>query len=118
MIDKIYDAPAMILDLVNKAFSFQSCALALIAIPIVIGIKNFWNMIFENVPHKELTMPALLFAVCLIAFLLTTIYDFFTGIVASKKEHLESTGSARGYIKSDKLWSSIWKVQGVIMIGS
>jgi hypothetical protein len=118
MIDKIPDAPAMIFDLVKKAFSFQNGALAIIGTPIGIGIKNFWQMIFENVPDKELAMPALLFAVCLIAFFLVTIYDFFTGLMASKKDHLESTGSARGYIKSDKLWSSIWKVQGVIMIGS
>jgi len=118
MIEKIPDAAGMIFSLVKKAFSFQSGALTLIATPIGIGVKNFWEMIFESVPHKELAMPALLFAVCLIAFLLVTAYDFFTGVSASKKEHLESSGSSRGYIKSDKLWSSIWKVQGVIMIGS
>lgn len=75
-------------------------------------------MIFENVPNKELAMPAFLLGVCLAAFFIVTIWDFFTGISASKKEHIISTGSRRGYIKSNKLWSTIWKIQGVIMIGA
>lgn len=118
MIDKISDAPLMIFSLVKKIISLEGAVITLLVTPIGIGIKNFWQMIFENVPDKEIAMPAFLFAVCLIAFLMVTVYDFFTGLMASKKEHLESSGSSRGYIKSDKLWSSIWKVQGVIMIGS
>ncbi len=106
----------MIFDLVKKAFSYQSGALALIAAPIGTGVKRLLQLIFENVPEKEFVMPALLFGVCFIAFIAVTAYDFFTGISASKKEHMISTGSPRGYIKSDKLWSSIWKLQGVIMI--
>jgi len=116
MIPKITDAPLMIFDLVKKAFSYQSGALALIAAPVGTGVKRFLHLIFESVPEKDLVMPLLLFAVCFIAFIFVTIYDFFTGISASKKEHMISTGSPRGYIKSDKLWSSIWKPQGVIMI--
>lgn len=116
MIPKITDAPGVIFDLVKKAFSYQNGALALIAAPIGTGVKKFLQLIFESVPEKELVMPILLFAVCFIAFIIVTAYDFLTGVSASKKEHLESSGSARGYIKSDKLWSSIWKLQGVIMI--
>ena len=63
-------------------------------------------------------MPLLAFGVLTILYILVSIADFYTGTRASAKEHLISTGSPRGYMKSDKLWSSVWKFAGVILIAS
>lgn len=118
MIHNMNEAKVAIFSLVKKSFTYEGGALAIVATPLAAFIKKIFTLIFENVTEKDIVMPIVLFGVCLIAFTLVTIYDFFTGLSASKKEHIDEKGHSKGYIKSDKLWSSIWKTQGVIMIAT
>ena len=118
MISKHSDLPAVIFSLVKKAFTYQSGALVVMAAPGAFGIREFMAMILEGTKLRDLVMPLTLFAVLMLAYVVVSMADFYTGISASKKEHIISTGSHRGYIKSDKLWSSIWKFLGVLLIAS
>lgn len=118
MISKHSDLPAIIFSFVNKAFTYQSGALLVIAAPGAFGLREFMAMILEGTKLRDLVMPLTLFALLMLAYVVVSGFDFYTGISASKKEHIISTGSPRGYIKSDKLWSSIWKFLGVLLIAS
>jgi len=118
MISKISEIHIVIFKTVRKSFAYNEGSLLAIAAPLGYGFDKFLNLVFEGIANKTLVMPVLLFAICLFTYGIVSMYDFFTGISASKKEHIISTGSPRGYIKSDKLWSSIWKFQAVIMVAS
>ena len=128
----IIHIPESFFSLVRKAFTFDKGSLVVIATPFTFVVKAITEpAVFQKVKVQQAfyeifdaeTIKSLLFV--LLAFgVLTTLYtlvsaiDFYTGLSASKKEHVISAGSAKGYIKSDKLWSSVWKFFGVIVIGS
>lgn len=113
-----YKIPQSIFSLVRKAFSFEQGSLILLSIFPTIGLKKILTLIIEGVTLKSLILPLLAFGVLTILYTVISLVDFKTGISASKREHIFSTGSPRGYIKSDKLWSSVWKFAGVLIIGS
>ncbi|MEZ7494505.1 hypothetical protein QO206_03345 [Leeuwenhoekiella aequorea] len=108
----------LVFSLVKKAFSYQDGALVVLALPGSLGIKKVIDELTRDISIKEMTMPLVAFGVLTILYILVSIADFYTGTRAAKKEHLFSTGSNRGYMKSDKLWSSVWKFAGVILIAS
>ncbi len=103
--------------LIKKAFSYQSGALAIIATPLSIAWNELFSLVFNNTQGRDLALPFLISGTLLTAYFIVSIFDFYTGLMASRKEHIKEFGTARGYIKSDKLWSSIWKFFAVILIG-
>lgn len=121
-----------IFSLVKKAFNYDDGALVIISLPWAVYFKKILKLqtpespalekLFEilsiGVDPKDFLLPILAFGIATSVYVTATIMDFITGLRASKKEHLISSGSHRGYIKSDKLWSSVWKFFGVILIGS
>ena len=108
----------LVFSLVKKAFTFQDGALVVLVLPGSFGAKKLMEELTSGISLKDMTMPLLAFGVCTILYIFVSMADFWTGTRAAKKEHLISTGSPRGYMKSDKLWSSIWKFAGVILIAS
>lgn len=108
--------PQAVFSLIEKSFKFEQGAFVLISVPGGVGIKNLVKMFMEGVPLRDFSMPLLASGVLTLVYILVSSYDFITGLKAAKREHLISTGSVRGYIKSDKLWSSVYKFLGVIII--
>lgn len=107
----------MTFSLIKKAFNYQSGALAIIATPLAIVWNELFTLVFKDVQERDLALPFLISGTLLIAYFFVTAVDFYTGLMASRKEHIKQHGTAKGYIKSDKLWSSIWKFFAVILIG-
>lgn len=118
MISNHNDLPAIVFSLVKKAFTHHGGALVILSAPGAFGVREFVAMILEGTKLRDLVMPLTLFALLMLAYVIVSMVDFYTGISASKKEHIISTGSPRGYIQSDKLWSSVWKFLGVLLIAS
>lgn len=108
---------SMTFSLIKKAFNYQSGALAVIATPLSIAWNELFSLVFNNAQGRDLALPFLISGTLLIAYFFVTAVDFYTGLMASRKEHIKQHGTAKGYIKSDKLWSSIWKFFAVILIG-
>jgi hypothetical protein len=118
MIDNIVEFPKNIFSLVKKSFEFQNGALVAVAIPSGYGAKGILEIIFNGVDIKEFALPIISFGVLTIMYIAISTVDFYTGTRASRKEHIISAGTPIGYIKSDKLWSSVWKFLGVILTGT
>lgn len=108
---------SMTFSLIKKAFNYQSGALTIIATPLAIVWNELFTLVFKDVQERDLALPFLISGTLLIAYFFVTAVDFYTGLMASRKEHIKEFGTAKGYIKSDKLWSSIWKFFAVILIG-
>ena len=104
--------------LIKKAVFFKSGALILFAAPIGVGLTQLFNLITKNIDERVLVLPVIIYGMLFIAYITITIVDFYTGIRASKQEHIEATGQKKGYLKSSKLWSSIWKITGVVLVSN
>lgn len=118
MISNPANLPDVIFSLVKKAFSFQNGALTIMATAPAFTVKQFFELILRDTDMRELILPLTLFAVMLMMYAIVAISDFYTGISASRKLHFDKTGSKVGFIESDKLWSSVWKSLGVLLIAS
>lgn len=104
--------------LIKNAFSYQFGALIVISAAPAYTVKQFFELLLRGTDMRDIVIPLTVFCILLCVYILVSIADFYTGISASKKEHLISAGVTKGYIKSDKLWSSIWKFCGVLLISS
>lgn len=107
-----------VFSLVKKSFSFESGALALITAPGAYSLERLISLLTDGIDIKLLVMPLVSFGVLTVAYVFVSLFDFYTGLKAAKKEAIKENGTAKGYMKSDKLWSSVWKYLGVILIGS
>lgn len=104
--------------LIKKAFSFHDGALVLISAPSAWGASKIVQELTENVEIKSIIQPLMAFGTLTVLYILVSIFDFYTGLRASKKEQINAFGSSKDYVKSEKLWSSVWKFSGVMMVGS
>lgn len=119
-------------DIVRKAFSFEHAALiphslGLAAIftdiaqkyvrPRVQIVEVLLNIFSEDV-IRGLILTFFVFMAGLGMYIVVFSFDFITGLKASRREQLISAGTTKGFVKSDKLWSSVWKFFAVIVISS
>ena len=109
--------PMTVFSVIRKAFRYESGALILAGMIPGYGLRELLEVVFSDVDMKSFAMPIISFGILIILYIMISLADFWTGTRASRKEHIISSGSVRGYIKSDKLWSSIWKFMAVIFIG-
>ncbi len=132
MIKTIKSSPAEMFDIVRKAFTFEHSALIPHSLGLAIAFQELAETfikpkievvqvllsIFSESVIKDLILTMLIFISGLGMYIMVFTFDFITGLKASRKEHIISAGSARGYVKSDKLWSSVWKFFAVIVISA
>jgi hypothetical protein len=132
MINSIKNSPAEMFDIVRKAFTFEHAAL----IPHSLGLAAIFTdiaqkyvrprvqivdvllNIFSEEVIRGLILTFFVFMAGLGMYLTVFIFDFITGLKASRREQLVSAGTTKGFVKSDKLWSSVWKFFAVIVISS
>lgn len=130
MIAKASNTPELFFLFVKKVFSFSNSGLiphsfvfsAVITqildekVQPKIEVARIFLSIFSEDIVKGLILNCLIFIAGLGLYSLVFVFDFITGMRASKKEHLISAKTTKGYVKSDKLWSSVWKFFAVIVI--
>ena len=87
-------------------------------ITIRIQALEAFKKIFSSEITHDLVICFLIFLVGMGMYIAVFVFDFITGMLASRKEHLILTGTTTGFVKSDKLWSSVWKFFAVIVISS
>lgn len=103
---------AVTLGSIKKTFTFHNGALIVPAITAGPLIPELMETILGNTSHKDLAMPVLCAGVGLVCYFFIYGFDFITGLRAAR---FEAKGKP-GYIKSDKLWSSFWKLFGVLLV--
>lgn len=104
---KIVSAPTIL-----KALALKKGSLILLSIPVSIGFVGALKKIVEDVDQKDLVLPIIAIAGCIVLYFTFFAVDFAWGMVASKEE---SKGN-KDWIESNKLYSSIGKIGGVLLI--
>ena len=105
------DAPE-VFDIVTKAATFQNGSLALIAAATAPPLTEIIDLVMGEVTVRDALMPFVIASISFIMYLMAYFLDFWSGIKAAKAE----AKGAPGYIKSGKLWSSVYKLVAILVI--
>lgn len=83
------------------------------------GIIKIEEALFEDLSLKDIFLPVTIEILGISVFCLFLIMDFFTGISACRTEHIRDGGDPKdNIIKPDKLWGTLWKLLGVLLLTS
>ncbi len=96
----------------KKIFTHQNGSLVILATPVSDFIITAIKEIFIGVATKDYALPFVVAAVCLMLYFTVFVMDFITGLRASRFE----AENKSNYIKSEKLWSSIWKISVIFLM--
>ncbi|WP_417867937.1 phage holin family protein [Xanthomarina gelatinilytica] len=132
MITKITNSPGEMFDIVRKAFTFEHAALVPHSLGLALVFQDLAEKylkpkiqvvdvllnIFSEEVIRGLILTFFIFIAGMGMYIMVFVFDFITGLKASRKEHIISAGTPKGYVRSDKLWSSVWKFFAVIVISS
>ncbi|NQY30705.1 MAG: phage holin family protein [Flavobacteriaceae bacterium] len=96
----------------KKAITFKCGSLFLLSVPLSFSFVGVIKRIIKDVEVFDLILPILTITVCIGVYFLFFITDFFWGLIASKQESKNNPD----WIESDKLYSSLGKIGGVLLI--
>jgi len=99
---------------ISKAISFKKGTLSLLSLPLSIGFFEFNSRIFEKVSFNEIAIPILSTVICIFLYFIFFIADLGWGLLASKKEEKDNPD----WITSEKLYGSLGKIGGVLLINT
>lgn len=100
------------LSIFKNAVAYKKGALILLSLPLTVGYLKSIKMLFKHVDPFDLVLPIIALVCCLTLYFLFFCVDFAWGLIAAKHE---SKGNA-DWVQSNKLYSSLGKIGGVILI--
>lgn len=80
--------------------------------PLSIGTYEVFRRLIEGASYKDLVLPIVCATICIIVYFLFFIVDFVMGLIASKHE----SNNNPDWVKSEKLYTSLGKLGGVLLI--
>lgn len=107
-----------IFSLIKKAIYYKSGSLMFVSAYLSTAVKYIFDILSKGLNQRDIILPLIVYAALVSLYIFTTSIDFYTGTRASRKEQIDATGSKKGYLKSSKLWSSVWKMTGVVVISN
>lgn len=105
--------PKILFTFLAKALIFKNEALAVFSTALSLGLTPYLNSLLVDTDMKNIILPVMVFIIGSTLFFLHCLLDFLTGIYASKVLNERKAVPDKSYIKSYKLWSTLWKMIGV-----
>src|SRR5690606_34292280 len=99
------------LSIFKNALAYKKGALILLSLPLTLGYLESIKTLFKNVDPFDLVLPIIALVCCLTLYFLFFCVDFAWGLIAAKHEAKEAD-----WVQSNKLYSSLGKIGGVILI--
>ena len=101
-----------------KAIVYKNEALVVVSGGTSIGLTYYTDKILIDTEIKYIILPAVVSIVGFAFFFLFILLDFVTGVYASSVVNSRKENPEKNIIKSYKLWRTIWKMGGVMLICS
>lgn len=95
-----------------KAIAFKKGSLGLLSMPLSIGFLGAIKKLIKNVDEFDLVLPIITIGGCVFLYFLFFIADFVWGLIAAKHQSKKNPD----WVESDKLYSSLGKIGGVLLI--
>ena len=99
-----------------KAVVYKNEALVVLSGGTSVGLTYYIDKLLIDTEIKYIILPAVVSIVGFAFFFLFILLDFGTGVYASSVVNSRKENPEKNFIKSYKLWRTIWKVAGVILI--
>ena len=99
-----------------KAIVYKNEALVVLSSGASLGLTYYIDKLLIDTEIKYIILPMVVSIVGFAFFFLFILLDFGTGIYASSVVNARKENPEKNYIKSYKLWRTIWKVAGVVLI--
>lgn len=100
------------LSAIHKALLFKKGSLLAFSIPLSVGVFGSFKLLLKNVDPYDIVLPVISIIGCFVMYFIFFLVDFIWGLSASKHENKGNPD----WVQSDKLYNSIGKVGGVILI--
>ena len=102
----------------GKIFGFKKGALALISAAASTSIVFYLDTILQGTETKRLILPIFVHIFGFIFFFLFVLLDLFTGLHTAKYLNTISARPQKNFIKSYKLYRTLWKVLGILLLNT
>lgn len=97
---------------VFKSFGVKGGALVVISVPVSFGVVESFKMLAKDTEPFEIVLPIVAISACIMFYFLFFLMDFIWGLIAAKHE----SNNDPNWVKSNKLYSSIGKIGGLLLI--
>lgn len=102
-----------------KMAIFKKGSLSILSFSLSIGVYEVWKKLMIGVNVRDLFLPILIFCVGFILYFIFLCADLHTGLqVAKYQSYIRNKGKRVDYVKSYKLYRTLWKLLGVTLMGS
>lgn len=101
-----------------KMIAYKNGGLLILSSGVSVGITYYLEKLLEGTEPKNIILPILVGMIGFVFFFLFIILDFITGIYAAKIANQLSEKPKKNIIKSYKLYRTLWKVLGVVLLNS
>lgn len=102
----------------GKIFGFKKGALSLISAATSTSIVYYLDTILQGTETKRLVLPIFVHIFGFIFFFLFVLLDLFTGLQKAKYLNTISARPQKNFVKSYKLYRTLWKVLGVLLLNT
>lgn len=104
---------------VLKLFAYKNGALFLVngSFSAILTVHIYLRELTKGTETKNLLLPIVIFVMGFIVFHFFSLIDLITGIQNAKYQNSILPKPAKNYIKSYKLWFTIWKNLGITVFG-
>lgn len=97
-----------------NSIKVKSGAYTLVSLPISISIYESLKLIFKDVKNEDIVLPILTSTILILLYFIFFMIDFATGMIASNYE--EKQKGNKDWVESTKLYKSIGKIAGILLI--
>ena len=103
---------------IGKLFLFKKGSLVLVSSALSAGTLFYINEMLKGTEVRHLVIPIFTHIVGFCFFFLFELIDLFTGLWAAKYLNEKSANPQENYIKSYKLYRTLWKTLGVLLLNT
>ena len=100
-----------------KMMTFKKGSLAIISLALSSGSTFYLKKLMEGTDLKHIIVPIVIFAVGAMMYVLFLLADLHTGLQVAKHEsYMKFRDPKKPYVKSYKLYRTLWKLLGVLLM--
>ncbi len=100
------------MSVIAKATAYKKGSLVLMSLPMSVGVWKSIQLLVKDVEMFDLILPIISITGCVMIYFVFWATDFSWGLLASKHE----ANGDKDWIKSDKLYNSLGKMGGILLV--
>ena len=101
---------------IYKMITFKKGSLFILSLGLSSGFTFYMKTLLDGTDIKHLLVPILILAIGVVLYIIFLLADLHTGLRVAKYQSFKKFGDDRPYTKSYKLYRTLWKLLGVLLL--